>query len=159
MAADEFPLQQLDLGGQRHVAQASREPVHAGQELAGQVGPRVGLLLDSLSEVGRHASPLLIFCAALAVVVTGPIIPPRPQGVNRRVRDRGPRNAGREKRTQASFKCRSVEPDGGCHPVRPGRRAVVAGGVIRNRDAGSGPKPGRVRNRDAARSDGPAQSR
>ncbi len=82
--ADEFPLQQLDLGGQRHVAQASREPVHTGQELPREVGPRPGLLLDPLSEAGRHPASLLILCATLAVVVTGRIIPPRPRGINRR---------------------------------------------------------------------------
>ena len=84
MPADEFPLQLLNLGGQRHVAQASRKPVDTDQELTGQAGPRVGLVLGSLSEVGRHAAPLLILYAALAVVVTSPIIPLRSQTVDRK---------------------------------------------------------------------------
>jgi hypothetical protein len=52
MAACEFPLEQLNLGSQRHVIQARHKSVNTGQELVGQVSPRGGVLVSSLSEVG-----------------------------------------------------------------------------------------------------------
>ena len=116
MAADEVPLEQLNLGGQRHVAQARREPVHAGQELAGQVGPRGGLLLGSAvrGRWTRFTPPHL--CAVLVVVVTSPIIPTRPRGVNRRRCREGPLH-------ECSGDCPGIPQRNGISSVQ-GRRAA-----------------------------------
>lgn len=57
MAADEIPLEQLQLGSQRHVAQPRCEPVNPEEELASQFSPGRGLLIQALPEVGGHVSP------------------------------------------------------------------------------------------------------
>src|SRR5262249_38490166 len=55
VAAGELPLQQLNLGGERNVSRRGREPVHAGQQLAGQLETTPHLLLGPQGGVSRHA--------------------------------------------------------------------------------------------------------
>lgn len=84
MTAHEFPLQELDLGGQRHVSQAGSEPIHAGHELLSQVRSGGGLPLDSLAQVGGHPLPSTSCIRLRMVVVASPIIPTGSQALNRR---------------------------------------------------------------------------